>query len=53
MQSMFCQPNPIPDKAAQMLMGLNDGSLRMPLTKIDREAMQTVMNEMKKFQLIN
>lgn len=53
MQSMFCQPNPIPVKAAQMLMGLNDGSLRMPLTKIDREAMQTVMNEMKKFQLIN
>lgn len=40
--TLFIETNPIPVKAAARLMGLDSGSLRLPLTEISKENLETL-----------
>lgn len=46
---LFCEVNPIPVKAAMNLMGLEVGSLRMPLTEIEEGHRENLKAAMKDF----
>jgi 4-hydroxy-tetrahydrodipicolinate synthase len=45
--SLFCEVNPIPVKAALNLMGYEVGSLRMPLSDMDPANVEKLRNELK------
>lgn len=49
---IFCEVNPIPIKRAMNYMGMNVGSLRMPLTEMEPENAELLLNEMKKVGLV-
>lgn len=46
---LFCEVNPIPVKAAMNLMGLEVGSLRMPLTEMEDAHKENLKTAMKDF----
>jgi 4-hydroxy-tetrahydrodipicolinate synthase len=50
-KSMFIETNPIPVKAALVLMGLIKNEIRLPLTKIAETNLQKLKEEMKKYGL--
>jgi len=50
-EKLFCEVNPIPVKKALNLMGMNVGSLRMPLTEMTDANAAKLAEEMKKFGL--
>lgn len=49
---LFSEVNPIPVKAAMNLMGLNVGSLRMPLTEMEAAHQMNLEREMKAMGII-
>lgn len=49
---LFCEVNPIPVKAAMNMMGLNVGSLRMPLTEMEAAHQMNLEREMKAMGII-
>ena len=48
-EKLFCEVNPIPVKKAMQLMGVDCGSLRMPLTEISPEHEKALAQAMKDF----
>ena len=50
--ALFSEVNPIPVKKALNLMGMNVGTLRMPLTEMSPEKAALLEAEMKKVALI-
>ena len=50
--ALFSEVNPIPVKKALNLMGMNVGSLRMPLTDMSAEKAAVLEAEMKKVGLL-
>lgn len=50
-EKLFCEVNPIPVKKACNLMGMEVGSLRMPLTEMTEENAAKLAAEMTKFGL--
>lgn len=50
--ALFCEVNPIPVKKAVSLMGMEAGSLRMPLTEIEPQNAQKLQKAMKSFGII-
>ncbi len=50
-KQLFCEVNPIPVKAAMNLMGMNVGSLRMPLTELEEGHVDALKAAMKDFGL--
>ena len=50
--SLFCEVNPIPVKAAMNLMGKNVGSLRAPLTEMEPAHQERLAAELKAFGLM-
>lgn len=51
-QALFSEVNPIPVKEALNLMGYEVGGLRSPLTRLEPEHTQTLLQELKKVNLI-
>ena len=45
--SLFCEVNPIPVKAAMNVMGYCDNYLRLPLTPMEKNNEETLINNMK------
>ncbi len=50
--SLFIEVNPIPVKTAMNLMGFNAGNLRLPLTEMEKEHLETLKNSMRAVGLI-
>lgn len=50
--ALFCEVNPIPVKAALNLMGMEVGSLRMPLSDMDETNVPKMEKALKNFNLI-
>ncbi len=51
-KALFSEVNPIPVKAAMNLMGMNVGSLRLPLTEMEPENQAKLREEMVKYGLL-
>ena len=51
MKELFCDVNPIPIKKATELMGLTNGILRLPLTKLDASKTKKLTNKLKEYSL--
>ena len=51
-QALFCEVNPIPVKKALNLMGMNAGSLRMPLTEMEPSNVEKLEKAMKDYGLL-
>ena len=49
---LFCEVNPIPVKRAANLMGMNVGSLRMPLTEMTEENAKRLEKAMKEYGIL-
>ena len=49
--ALFCEVNPIPVKAAMKLLGWNVGKLRMPLSEISPQNLETLKKAMKAHKL--
>lgn len=47
--SLFIEVNPIPVKTAMNLMGMNSGELRLPLTEMTKNNLDTLISEMKNY----
>ena len=47
-KALFSEVNPIPVKKAMNLMGMEVGSLRLPLTEMEEEHAKKLAEEMKK-----
>ena len=50
--SLFCEVNPIPVKAAMNLLGWNAGGLRLPLTEISEKGMAQLKEAMTNYGLL-
>ena len=50
--ALFCEVNPIPVKRALEWMGMGDGDLRMPLTKMDEANVPKLEKAMKDFGIL-
>jgi 4-hydroxy-tetrahydrodipicolinate synthase len=50
--SLFCEVNPIPIKAALNLMGYNVGNCRRPLTTMEPENLDTLKNALKEYGIL-
>ncbi len=50
-KAMFIETNPIPVKAAMEMMGLIDGEIRLPMTKLEGENLKKLKEEMVKYGL--
>ncbi len=48
-EALFCEVNPIPVKKALQLMGMDGGTLRMPLTEMDEANVPRLEKAMKDF----
>ena len=46
-KALFCEVNPIPVKKAMNLMGMNVGSLRLPLTEMEEANAKNLAEQMK------
>ena len=44
--SLFCEVNPIPVKAAMNLMGMDVGPLRLPLTEMEPQNVERLRKDM-------
>ena len=51
-QALFCEVNPIPVKKALNLMGMNAGSLRMPLSEMEPSNVEKLEKAMKDYGLL-
>ncbi len=51
--AMFCETNPIPVKTAMNLLGMEVGSLRLPLVDLDEKNLETLKLRMKEYGLIS
>lgn len=51
-KALFCEVNPIPVKKALNLMGMNVGSLRLPLTEMEETNAKRLEDEMRKAGVI-
>lgn len=51
-KSLFSEVNPIPVKAALNMMGMEVGSLRLPLTELEEKNAATLKEELKKVGII-
>ncbi|MBQ6594756.1 MAG: 4-hydroxy-tetrahydrodipicolinate synthase [Clostridia bacterium] len=51
-RALFCEVNPIPVKAAVAAMGYGENYLRLPLTPMEAEHEETLLNEMRALGLI-
>lgn len=51
-ESLFCEVNPIPVKAAMNILGYEAGTLRLPLTDIEPAHAELIRNEMKKMGIL-
>ena len=51
-RGLFSEVNPIPVKKAMNLMGMNVGSLRLPLTEMSEAKVAALEAEMKKVGLL-
>lgn len=49
---LFIETNPIPVKTAMNIMGMNVGKLRLPLYKMDTKNEETLVNTLKKYNLV-
>lgn len=49
---LFVEVNPIPTKAALAFMGYIENELRLPLTPMEKENGQKLLNEMKRLQIL-
>ena len=49
---LFIETNPIPVKTAMNIMGMNVGKLRLPLYKMDTKNEETLVNKLKKYNLV-
>lgn len=47
--TLFIEVNPIPVKTAMNLMGMNAGELRLPLTEMSKNNLDTLISEMKNY----
>lgn len=50
--ALFCEVNPIPVKKALQLMGMIDGTLRMPLTEMEEKNADRLKNAMKQYGIL-
>ncbi|MBE5884509.1 MAG: 4-hydroxy-tetrahydrodipicolinate synthase [Lachnospiraceae bacterium] len=50
--ALFCEVNPIPVKKALNLMGMNAGTLRMPLTEMEESNVQKLERAMKAYGIL-
>lgn len=50
--ALFCEVNPIPVKKAVSLLGYNAGVLRLPLTEMEPDHVETLKKAMKNYGLI-
>ena len=51
-RSLFCEVNPIPVKKALEMMGMIDGGLRMPLTRMEPANAQQLEKAMKSYGIL-
>ena len=51
--ALFCEVNPIPVKAGLAMMGLIDGALRLPLTKIEEEHKAVLLRIFESYGLVS
>ncbi len=51
-KALFCEVNPIPVKAAMNMMGMNVGSLRLPLTEMEDQNKAVLEQELRKVGLL-
>ncbi|MBO5564904.1 MAG: 4-hydroxy-tetrahydrodipicolinate synthase [Lachnospiraceae bacterium] len=51
-EAMFCEVNPIPVKKALQMMGLCDGSLRLPLTQLEEKNEERVRKALEGLSLL-
>lgn len=51
-EALFCEVNPIPVKKALNLMGMDDGTLRMPLTEMDEANVPRLEKALKNFGIL-
>lgn len=49
---LFCEVNPIPVKAAMNLMGMEVGSLRLPLTEMEPQNQERMAQVMRKYGIL-
>ena len=52
MNNLFIETNPIPVKTAMNVIGMNVGELRLPLYKMNDKNKETLVNTLKKYNLI-
>lgn len=52
MNDLFIETNPIPVKTAMNVMGMNVGELRLPLYKMNDKNKETLVNVLKKYNLV-
>ena len=52
-QSLFCEVNPIPVKAALAAMGKMEGYIRLPLTEMEEEYREKMVSIMRDFGLVD
>ena len=52
MNNLFIETNPIPVKTAMNVMGMNVGELRLPLYKMNDKNKETLVNTLKKYNLV-
>ena len=45
--ALFIETNPIPVKAAMKMMGMDSGTLRLPITEISQESFETLLKAMR------
>ena len=50
--ALFCEVNPIPVKTAMNLMGMEAGSLRLPLCDISHKNLETLRQAMGRMGLL-
>jgi 4-hydroxy-tetrahydrodipicolinate synthase len=51
-QALFCTTNPIPVKAAVSLLGIEAGTVRLPLVPADEQVTETVRREMERLGIL-
>lgn len=51
-EELFCEVNPIPVKAAMNLMGMEVGSLRLPLTEMEPQNKEKLAKAMKEYGIL-
>ena len=52
MRVLFSEVNPIPVKAALEMMGLCEGTLRLPLVKMEGKKLSSLRRELSRLNLI-